>query len=256
MINLITSETNPKIKHVKALLEHKKTRLLSHEFVLEHVKAIKEICWKNPEAINYLVIENDSPEKDYFTALDFFICAVDTKIFRKLSSLKTSRGVLAVVKKPEYTLAEVLPQAKNLVLLAGISDPSNLGAIIRNAVAFKIDAVLYFEGTVDPYHPEAIQASAGNICQIPIIKITLEDLSLLKISGYAFYTLDAHEGTKLRETEFDSKNLFVFGAEGTGLKGYETYFQESHKIMIETDKVESLNVAVSSGILFYFLSNT
>ncbi|MFA5878770.1 MAG: RNA methyltransferase [Candidatus Margulisiibacteriota bacterium] len=255
MQNLITSTDNLKIKQIKKLLESKKARTINQSFVLEHLKAIKEIAQKNPTDICYLIFEENSPEKEYFASFNLSTYLVDSKIFKAISSLKTSKGVLAIIKKPIFTLAEILKntEPQNLVLAVGISNPNNLGALIRNAVAFKINAVLCLEGTVDPYHPDAIQASAGNIYQLPIIQVNAEDLALLKKRGYTFFVLDAHLGQSLSKTNFTEKNLFIFGSEGAGLKNeFEAAIKPYQKIIIETDNVESLNVAVSSGILFYF----
>jgi TrmH family RNA methyltransferase len=252
----ITSIDNPKLKLIKKLLENNAFRKKSPYFVLETLNPINEVLIKKPELIQYLLYSDDKILINIKAKnLKIEKYEVSPNILKALSSLKTTPGIMALVKKPIYEIEKILPKVKNIVILDGVSKPSNFGAIIRNAVAYKMDAVLYTIGSVEPYHPEAIRAMAGNFVQIPIMEISNQDIILIGKEKFNFFCLNANNGIPLKKAEFGTRNVFIFGAESKGITNQELINKASNIKIEMSDKIESLNVAVSSGILFYMFQH-
>ncbi len=233
---LALSPQNPKVKLVRALLNSASARKQHQLFVIENVNVISEIVKKTPNLIRYLIYS--SPNSPFESIESHRI-----KTLSGLSSFKAPQDVLAVVRRPTWNV-----RPEKAVLVDRLANPANFGAIIRNAAAFKMDAVYYTPGTVDPFHPESVRAAAGSCVQIPILECN--DFQTL---GLTPYVMTPHSAQLLSTTQFAKNPLFMFGSEAHGLdSSYSKY--NSIKIDIAPE-IESLNVAVSSGIVLYVFNN-
>ncbi|MEY2463987.1 MAG: methyltransferase, TrmH family, partial [Acidimicrobiaceae bacterium] len=86
----------------------------------------------------------------------------------RLSDLVTPQGVVALARQPATTLDDVID--RNLLLvLVGVGDPGNAGTLLRSAEATGVGAVLFCEGSVDPFSPKCVRASAGSIFHVPVV---------------------------------------------------------------------------------------
>ncbi|MFC1770505.1 TrmH family RNA methyltransferase [Candidatus Margulisiibacteriota bacterium] len=257
---MITSPENPKIKLIKKLLSKSSFRNQENMFVLEGKRFVLDALKNDLQNLVFLGIcseekslklpKNIEQDKIYY---------LDTNVLKKISPLRTPPGVLAVIKKPFWDLEQILKKAKNIVLVDRLQDPSNLGAVIRNCVAFKMDAVLYTPGTVDPFHPESLRAMAGNYYQLPVLEIQSSDLIKLIDKQTSVFSLTPNAETPLSKISLSNKNVFIFGSERQGIVTPELLALESKstKIKINISKdINSLNVAVSSGIVLYEISRT
>jgi len=132
-----------------------------------------------------------------------------------------------------------------------ISDPANVGAIVRSAVAFGIDAVFLSPGCADPWHPQAIRASAGQLFHLPLITGTSERYTQL-VTRLSPVILDASAEHLIQDAGVLPEPLFIFGSEGRGI--CSPFLKEGlvskYRIALETP-VESLNVAVAAGIILH-----
>jgi RNA methyltransferase, TrmH family len=253
---LIKSDANQKIKLAKNLLTKQKKRKKEKLFVLDNLKLIKELLNKKPLQFSYLLY---SPEiEGRLASLSSIknIFPVDPLVFKhNFPQIKTN--IIAIFKYMTYDAATILSKTKKAVMIDQVSIPQNLGAIIRNAVAFNLDAVFYTKGSADIFQPKTIRGAAGNIFQIPICELKQEDMELLKKNNLHVYILDPKKGADLKKVTIAQKALFIFGSEGHGLTSSflkdEAINRTYLKIPMAND-VESLNVAVSSGIVFYHSS--
>lgn len=229
-------------------------RKKSDFFVIENQKAVEDILNKVPERVHYII--TSSPDLLHELSIKTPttpIFLVPNTLIKDLSSLESHQELLAVVQRKSISFEEILPSLRTVILMDAVSNPANFGAIVRNAVAYNVSAVLYTKSTVDPYHPQAVRAMAGNIFQIPFIEFQPEWLDLLCAQNFQIYYLNPYNGIPLSQAHFLEKNLFVFGSEGHGI--IEEGIQRlGHPIRIEmSEEIDSLNVAVSSGILLYQL---
>jgi RNA methyltransferase, TrmH family len=256
MQEIITSIDNKNIKLIKLLSSHSKFRKKYGLFVIEGLKNIEDNIAHNKENI-FLVAVSDLNQEyvqdaPLFRGQSFEIIIVEHSILNKISTLKSPDGFLAICKPKQWDIEKKLLDFKKIAILDQVQNPANIGAIIRNAVAFKVDAIFYTEGSADIYHPEAIRAMAGNCFQIPFVELKQETLTQLTDCGFSLFYLDAKAKQTLDKVIMPEKIAFVLGSEGKGIHS-EILENASHtKVRIKTtENIDSLNVAVTSGIVFY-----
>jgi len=170
------------------------------------------------------------------------------------------QGVVAEVRDVEYlelpSLIEVAAKGDGpplLVLLDGIQDPHNLGAIIRSAHALGAHGVVLVKDRAAPVTPVAVKASAGAIAHTPIARVTnlSRTLEALKEAGYWSVAADPHGDRDLFGTRLDGPLAVVVGAEGAGVrKGVLAHCDFRVRIPMK-GQVASLNASVSAGIVLY-----
>ncbi|NQY73883.1 MAG: hypothetical protein HRT90_03880, partial [Candidatus Margulisbacteria bacterium] len=138
---MILSLTNSKLTFIKRFISDSRFRKKQDTFVVETPKVIQEICAYQPEnMVNLLVDENhvsaiDEKWKNVFT--------VKQGLLGQIVDVQSFQGMVAVVKRPQWDIGNVLDMFITAVILDGVSDPGNMGAIIRNAVAFNVGLLLF-----------------------------------------------------------------------------------------------------------------
>ncbi len=166
--------------------------------------------------------------------------------FRAASQTVTPQGVLAIARVHEASPPEALDAARRehwpLVVLDGVQDPGNVGAISRTAAAAGAPALAVLPGTADPYGAKAIRASAGNVFRLRVARATWKDLAGLKGFGAA-----AAGGAPLAEAPLESAEMIVLGSEAHGLSRRDLTFVT----VPLTEGVESLNVAAAAALVLF-----
>ena len=169
-----------------------------------------------------------------------------------LADTRTSQGVLVVAETPRRTLDDVPPEGRSVVLvLDGVQDPGNLGTLARSAAAFGCGALLCLPGTVDPWNPKAVRASAGALLRLPVI-VAGADESLDRLAERGFIALGADAmGEPVETVRRGERVALVVGNEGAGLSGAVRARCAGLVAVPMPGGTESLNVAVATGILLY-----
>ena len=140
-----------------------------------------------------------------------------------------------------------------IIALDGVTNPQNLGMIIRSCAAGNIDAILLPTKGAAQISPLVIKASAGTLFKMPIIKTTdlKKTLEHFKAEGASLYTLSSHAGKSYREQRYGDKTVFVLGNESEGVSpAVEKCCNASIAIPMQRG-VESLNVAVTASLLAF-----
>ncbi|MBX9794748.1 MAG: 23S rRNA (guanosine(2251)-2'-O)-methyltransferase RlmB [Burkholderiaceae bacterium] len=168
------------------------------------------------------------------------------------------QGVIAVIDSGALMvpfgefLAKMKPgKATALALMGEVQDPHNVGAIIRSAAAFGLSGVLIPEHNQAQVTGTVVKTSAGMAFRIPLVAIgnVNDTLRTLKEAGFWIYGLSM-DGNPLASEKFDAPAVFVLGSEGTGIRE-KTLEECDIKLSIPMHpRCESLNVAVSAGIVF------
>ena len=238
---LITSLDNKKIKHI-VKLRNKKYRDEEGLFVVEIPNVIEE-AYKNG-LLKELYI------KDGFSFdIDFNYDNVSCEVLNKIKTLSVT-NVIGVIKKPENGVLK----GDKYILLDEVSDPGNLGTIIRSALAFDIDTLVIGDNCCDLYNDKVIRATEGAIFKMNIVFGNLENVILsLKGNGVSVYGTDVSCGTYIRNVECE-KIAVVMGSEGNGLSKKVKELVDGN-LYIKTNNVESLNVGVATSIIMYEIMN-
>lgn len=169
---------------------------------------------------------------------------------------KNHQGVVALVSSVEFAdLTEVIANCSNtplLILLDGIEDPHNTGAIIRSAECFGATAVLFPKRHSAPINSTVAKTSAGALEHIPLVQIgnISQTIKLLKKSG--FWIFGAHmDGVTASEVKMDMPMVLVIGNEG---KGISRLVKDECDYLIKVPmqgQLNSLNASVAASILMY-----
>lgn len=239
---MINSKDNQKIKHIKKLISSKKYRYDNKEYILEGEKFINDS--KNIKEI--YINEKFSVSKLKNTESNFEI--VSNNIFDKIKETKNTQGIISIVEM-NYEILKDPEKIKSgkYIYLDNIQDPGNIGAIIRSAVAFNFDGVIFGKGTCDIYNEKTIRSSAGSIEKIRILFI--EDENILYKNNLISADIN---GKNINEFKFPENFILAIGNEGNGLS--ENIIKNSKEIISIpiSENIESLNAGVSAGIIMAF----
>lgn len=241
---IITSKNNPLIKETAALKE-KKARKQLGLFLVEGAKMTRECLESDFEVERVFLAESYRGEQEFPTEK---LVVVSDDVFRFLSDEKTPQGVLCRVKIPDYPLQA--PKASCL-FLDGVSDPANVGAIIRTANAAGYNEIYLTQGCADPYSPKSVRASMSGLFFTKLyMGERAEILSVLKDTPILAADMQGENAFTFTAPE---KFALAIGNEANGIST-ETEQAANHVVKIPMSATqESLNAAVSAGILMYLL---
>lgn len=170
-----------------------------------------------------------------------------------------SQGVAAFCKPYKYTdLEDILSRKgrslkknKLLVLLDSVSDPQNLGAVIRTSYVFGADGVVIPERRASPVTPTAVKASAGAARRIPVSRVVnlAQAIDELKKEGFWIYGAAAGSGRDFTQFDYNGNTALVLGSEGEGMRGLVEKKCDFLVSIPMVGELDSLNVSVAAGII-------
>jgi len=182
------------------------------------------------------------------------VMEVDEKLLAELADTKTPQGVLAVVRQKQVRLCDFLSPGKIPLLLVvdGVQDPGNLGAIIRTADAAGAGGVLLLKGTVDLYNPKTLRSTMGSVFHLPVMQgLEPEQVSeFLAGAGIRLFAGQPRAEKSLYEVNMKKPCAFLLGSEGQGPGGVAAGGAENVSIPMP-GRAESLNVAAAAAVLLY-----
>ncbi|MGB2957835.1 MAG: RNA methyltransferase [Bacteroidota bacterium] len=177
-----------------------------------------------------------------------------SKELQSFSSTVTTQGVLALVRKrmigaESMLLTENVPHL--IVACDAISDPGNLGSIIRTCDWFAVDGLLLGRSTVDLTNPKVVRGTMGGIFRVPIaeevdLQSTLQEAERL---GYSLYLSDPEGALDAGRVVFERKVFVVFGNEAHGFSEGINSLAGRRLRIPRYGKAESLNVGVACGVV-------
>jgi TrmH family RNA methyltransferase len=178
------------------------------------------------------------------------IVSLKQKDFEKISDTETPQGIAAVFVKPELEFsAELFSNDKLIIMLDNISDPGNLGTIIRSCDWFGVKNILLSENIVDYTNPKVVRSSMGSIFHINIFEqISSEHLEKLKSSGFEILCADI-EGENVFTCKSESKKVLVLSSESHGPSKDIEKISDKKINIPKIGDAESLNVATASAVI-------
>lgn len=259
----ITSASNPLIKRIRGL-GSRAGRKKAGLFLAEGESVVREAFLACCDEIEEIVISSsfdrlDSllenlPEKSDCPPIK----VVDERLFKEVSGTETPLGIIALVKLPQNNRSRVLGLKNALITVAcSISDPGNLGTIIRTSLAFGADAVFLTRGSVDPYNPKVVRAAAGALFALPVIE-DVDGPDLLneaKAAGIQVVSLAASGDKTLKEVDFNKASLLLVGNEAHGIDPELLAKSDLVASIPIARRSESLNAAVAHAIALYEASD-
>lgn len=171
----------------------------------------------------------------------------------RLAGSSAHQGVIALGAARKYADIESVSEAEMLVVLDGVEDPHNLGAIIRTAHAAGAGAVIIPERRAASVTDVVAKAAAGALEHLPVVRVTninraLEDL---KARGYWIYGLDERGTQTHDQTDYAQRSVLVLGGEGKGLHEQVRKHCDVIVRIPMAGKISSLNVSVAAGVVLF-----
>lgn len=244
----IDSIYNKVIKEINSL-KNKKDRDKKGLFILEGERLISEI--PNTDMIKYIVAEENY--KGIATECSN-IYRVSKSMFEKISDTVNPQGILAVCHiMEEDTENVVYGETSFYVILENVTDPGNMGTIIRTADAAGADGIFLTKGCVDIYNPKVIRATMGSIFHLPIYR-NVDGIELVKnLNNIGINTLAAHlKGSKvLYDVDMTKGCAVIIGNEARGLSDEMSTAAKSLVKIPMPGKAESMNAGIAAGIIIY-----
>jgi tRNA G18 (ribose-2'-O)-methylase SpoU len=170
------------------------------------------------------------------------------------------RGCLALAERPApRSLEELLPSARTVIVLEGVTNADNVGGVFRNAAAFGVDAILLSPTCCDPYYRKAIRTSMAATLRVPFARRRDWPAALAEVraAGFRLVALTPRapsEDLRVFLARSDvSRVALLVGTEGDGLTSAAETMAD-HRVCIQIrPEVDSLNLAVATGIALYAL---
>ena len=266
----ITDFTAPELDVYARLTE---AQLLNREepakglFIAESPKVIERALDAGCQPVSLLMERKhiDSQAKDVIARCgDIPVYTSSLEILTKLTGFQLTRGVLCAMRRPQLpTVEDAVKNARRIVILENVMNPTNVGAIFRSAAALGMDAVLLTPGCSNPLYRRAARVSMGTVFQIPwtFIGSDMADWpgpGMKKLEELGFKTAAmalrddsvSIDDPKLME---EDKLAIILGSEGDGLIN-TTIADCDYTVRIPMyHDVDSLNVAAASAVAFWQL---
>ena len=189
------------------------------------------------------------------------IVLLETFELNNLSNSNNHQGVVVfsskiIKKKLSEYLKKLSSKKTRILILDQLTDPQNVGSIIRSAFAFNFDAVCLLKNNSPIETPSLIKASAGEIDNIQILEIgnLVQEIKILKKQNFFIYGLDGEGKIKIQAIDNDNRIALIIGAEGKGLRNL-TKQNVDRLVKIDINpKCNSLNAANAASVAMYEIS--
>ena len=256
MSETITSRSNPLLKDVRRAIARggltEQGWCIAETFHLLE-EALRSAC----EVKMVLAAESarDAVEERLSRFAGVELAVLPDALLQSLSGTETAQGVMALVNPPAWRAEQLFDGNALVVVLDELQDPGNAGAIVRAAEAFGATGAIFLKGTVSPYNPKTLRASAGSLFRLPVLH-GLDAASaravLRQNQVHLFAAVPAHgngASQSLAAADLTGNCGFIIGNEARGVSA--ELRTGAFDVSIPTVGVESLNAAVAAGILLY-----
>jgi TrmH family RNA methyltransferase len=252
LAEIITSAKNPLLREVRRAAA--RGELTAEGWaVAESFHLLEEAIRSERRVAVVLAAESVWPavERHVRGLRDARVLRIADSAFKQIASTETTQGVIALVEMPRWTVEDVVRRQAMVVVLDGVQDPGNAGAIVRSAEAFGATGALFLKGAVSPFNPKTLRAAAGSLFRLPFLagidgglaRATLDQRRL------AIYAADPRGKLLLGETDLRRPFALIVGSEGHGIS--ERLSNGAIDLRIPTLNVESLNAAMAATIICY-----
>lgn len=258
----ITARDNQRLKKARKVRDGKIPDLLFIEGVrlTEEALRSKLIIEEAFFSENFLR-ENKNPEllKQIKTRVpDIF--EIPEKLLNSIADTKKPQGFILIAKKPptgkeilENSIARKITPLPLILLLDEINNPSNLGAIIRTSEAAGVNGIILTRNSADPFSSKALRGSMGSAFRLPVwTKADFDSAIRWSIdSGLSPVCADIRSQTNYARIDWEKPRLLVLGSEANGLSEAKRKLVGESLFIPMENEVESLNLAVSAGIILF-----
>ncbi|MGI5824677.1 MAG: TrmH family RNA methyltransferase [Bacillota bacterium] len=259
MKETITSKDNKYIKLVRSL-DKKKCRAKEQLFLVEGTRncheavisdthipfiLVKESKYNNPEIKKIIKEVNEKNTS---------VMRVEDRIFDSAANTEESQGIMAVASMQMFSEVDFASciQGKHIAVIDGLQDPGNVGTILRTAWAAGLGGIISVNNSADIYNPKVVRSAMGAVYHLPVIRMeNAAAVNFITKQNYRLAVADARGENYKNLNAGNQKIAWLLGSEGDGVS---EFWQNRANLTVSipmAPNVESLNVAVAAGILFF-----
>ena len=253
---MITSTSNQRVKELLQFQKKSKARNQAGVFLAEGSRMVLEAP---ADRVKQLYI-SESYDKKFGKELrsqGFKPEILSDTVFDYVSDTKTPQGILAVIKRLEYGIEDIVKKGKpHILVLDNLQDPGNLGTIFRTAEAAGVTGILMSKDCVDIYNPKTIRSTMGALYRMPFLYVDdiLGAIDSLKENDVRVYAAHLDGKNSYDQEDYTKGTAFLIGNEGNGLRK-EVADKADTWIRIPMEgQAESLNAAIASAVLMFEVS--
>jgi RNA methyltransferase, TrmH family len=254
----ITSRDNSLLRHARAVRDGK----IDDSIFVEGLRLCEEVLISGLKIEAVVYSEEIARKERAASLLERLgkaceqVASASEKLLESISYTKTPQGIVVVASRPandEVSFKAKQPEAPLLVILHGINNPVNVGAILRTAEAAGVTGAIATANTADPFSPKALRGAMGSAFRLPIWlgASFAEVIAWCVDQGVRTVGADAAGAKAFREIDWRGPRALIVGAESTGLLPEEIASADEAVRIPMAGSVESLNVAVATGIILY-----
>jgi TrmH family RNA methyltransferase len=246
---VIRSAAHPAVKRAGAVIAGREAGWIA----LEGDRLLDDARAAGAEIELVLVSEAREDRARELESAGLEVIRVDEALLARKSALRTSPGVLALCRaprSPEPSALRATPRALVLVV-AGVADPGNLGALARSAEAAGASAFVVIEGGASPWNDKALRGSMGSLLRLPVHRFANADAAerALRELGYRQIRADTRGGRSLAGFDWSGPIALWVGSETGAAPSASNGFERVTIPM--RGRAESLNVTVAASLLLY-----
>lgn len=236
-----------------ANLNQKKFRLIEQKFLVEGHKLILEAIHSKFKCEVILTTNSFSEANPSFFKSKILsglpIELISHNDLERISDTQTPQGIIGVFEFPKHKFQNITKE-KFIVALESISDPGNMGTIIRNSDWFGVNFIIATNDCAEVYNPKVIRASAGSVFHVCVLEYEnfYDELNLFKKSDYKIIVTDLN-GENIYNFIRPEKSIVVFSSEAHGPSQELINLADNLITIPKKGKAESLNVATASAII-------
>jgi RNA methyltransferase, TrmH family len=254
----ITSRDNSLLRHARAVRDGK----VNESIFVEGLRLCEE-AFSSGLKIESVIYSEEITRKERAASLieqldaaGNKVAAVSEKLLESISYTRTPQGIVVLASRPasdEASFKVKQPGSPLLVILHGINNPVNVGAILRTAEAAGVTGAIATANTSDPFSPKALRGAMGSAFRLPIwMGASFAEVMAWCVERSVRTVGAAAKGSKsFTEIDWRGPCALIVGTESTGLLPDEIAAADTAVRIPMAGSVESLNVAVAAGIILY-----
>lgn len=246
----LESKDNPKIKHLRGLIEQNSYRKKHGQTVLEGSHLCLAWLEQNRKINAIFTTENALKHPDLNDILDQYhgtVFVIGESLYKDLSTLGTTLACLAIVDLPSSNQA--LDYQADTLILENVQDPGNVGTLLRSAAAAGIQQIVCTKGSASLWSPRVLRAGMGAHFSLQTFEnIQLDEI--LEQFKIPVYVTSSHRSTSLYSKDLSQPCVWILGNEGQGVSDYALAHAEAVTIP-QPGGQESLNVAIAGSVCFF-----
>jgi RNA methyltransferase, TrmH family len=242
----ISSAANPLLKDVRHAIAH--GGLTSQGWCVAETVHLLEEALRSRCAVE-VVLAAESARDQLPRLGGSKLVVVPDGLLQKISGTETSQGVIALVAPRQWKMEDLFRGRALVVVLDGLQDPGNVGAIVRAAEAFGATGAMFLKGTAGPFNPKTLRASAGSLFRVPFLHGLEPAMARAALEEHGVARYAAVPGKADAMADLTVACALIVGNEARGVS--REMRVGSQEVSIPTLAVESLNAAMAAGVLLY-----